>query len=193
MKKTLPILLLLLLFSCDNSEYKTIDFGSFEITVPRNWKKYEQKGIDSYVGGLITNEEDTLSFDLGWYSGDLTRNMELLVFNKTEYSKLSKKHKSELENVKHLIVENYFTSNYDPKDYHKYDFIEDSVNCFGAKFIFPRVKGFGYSGIFIDSLKGDGETEYKTSMSFYGRDLSDATREKFFNALKNMRLTKYCN
>ncbi len=60
MRKTLSILILLLIFSCEKSEYKTIDFGSFEITVPKNWKEYEVKGIDSYVGGLVTNEQDTL-------------------------------------------------------------------------------------------------------------------------------------
>ena len=74
MRKTLSILISLLILSCDKSDNKTIDYGAFEITVPKSWSEYEIKGIDSYVSGLITDKNDTLIFDLGWYSPDLTKN-----------------------------------------------------------------------------------------------------------------------
>ena len=192
MRKTLSILILLLIFSCEKSEYKTIDFGSFEITVPQNWKEYEVKGIDSYVGGLVTNEQDTLIFDLGWYSGDLTKNIEILVFSKTEYSEFSEKQKSRLEKVKHLIVDDEFTAEYDAKEYLKYKFTKDSIACFSAKFIEPTNKGFGASGIYIDSLKGSRKNHNKTSMSFYGNDLSESAQTEFFKALKKMEFNDYC-
>jgi len=192
MKRSILTLTLLLIFSCEKSDYKTIDFGSFEITVPQNWKEYEVKGIDSYVGGLITSEKDTLIFDLGWYSGDLTKNNEILVFDKTEYSELSKKQKSKLEKVKHLIVDDKFTAAYDTKEYLKYKYTKDSIACFSAKIIKPTNKGFGASGIYIDSLKGSRETHNKTSMSFYGNDLSESTQAEFFKALKKMTFKDYC-
>ncbi len=43
------------------------NFGAFSIDIPKDWKKIEYQGIDSYVGG-ITNGTDSLTFDYGWYS-----------------------------------------------------------------------------------------------------------------------------
>ena len=46
-----------------------LNFGTFNIKLPSDWKKIEFNGIDSYVGG-ITNGIDSLTFDYGWYSYD---------------------------------------------------------------------------------------------------------------------------
>jgi hypothetical protein len=192
MRKTVSILILLLILSCKKSDYKTINFGSFGITVPQNWKEYELKGIDSYVGGLITSEKDTLIFDLGWYSGDLTKNIDILVFEKTEYSKFSETLKNRLEKVKHLVVADKFTDEYDAKDYLKYKFTKDSIDCYLVKFIKPTNRGFGASGIYIDSLKGGGMNSGKTRLSFYGNDLSESTQSEFFKALKKMKFKDNC-
>ena len=192
MRKTLSILILLLILSCDKSDNKTIDYGAFEITVPKTWSEYEIKGIDSYVSGLITNKNDTLIFDLGWYSPDLTKNPELLVFEESEYAEFTNEQKEKLKGTKHLVVADYTSADFQPKDYLKYEFEIDSIDCFEAKFIKPRNKGFGASGIYIDSLKGGGLNSNKTRLSFYGNNLSDSTQVEFFKALKTIKLTKYC-
>lgn len=192
MRKTLSLIILILFFSCEKSEYKTVDFDAFEITVPSSWKKHKAKGIDSYVSGLITDKNDTLIFDLGWYSGDLTKNNRVLVFDKIEYSEFSEKQKNRLKQMKHLIVDDNLTAEYDAKDYLAYEFTKDSIDCFEAKFITPTNKGFGASGIYIDSLKGGGSNSNKTRLSFYGNDLSESTQAEFFKALKNMQLKEYC-
>ncbi|MBF8149384.1 hypothetical protein ITJ86_05715 [Winogradskyella sp. F6397] len=192
MRKTLSILILLLILSCDKSENKTIDYGAFEITVPKSWSEYEIKGIDSYVSGLITDKNDTLIFDLGWYSPDLTKNPEVLVFEQSEYAEFSDKQKKQLENVKHLVIEDFLTAEYDAKDYFKYEYKLDSIDCFVAKFIKPKNKGFGASGIYIDNLKNGRPNSNKTSLSFYGNNLSDSTQTEFFKALKSIKLTEYC-
>ncbi|GAA4279992.1 hypothetical protein [Gaetbulibacter aestuarii] len=192
MRKTLSILILILILSCEKSDYKTIDYEAFEITVPKNWSEYEINGIDSYVSGLITDKNDTLIFDLGWYSPDLTKNPEVLVFEQSEYAEFSEKQKKLLKNVKHLVIEDFLTVEYDAKDYLKYEFQTDIIDCFVAKFIKPKNKGFGASGIYIDSLKGGGPNSNKTSLSFYGNNLSDSTQVEFFRALKTIKLTKYC-
>lgn len=181
-----------MIFSCSKREYKTIDFGQIEITVPSSWNKYKKKGIDSYISGLITNKNDTLIFDLGWYSGDLTRNNEVLVFDKSEYAKFTKEQKKQLETTKHLVVDDFLTTEYDAKDYLKYEYELDSIDCFQTKFIKPKNKGFGASGIYIDSLKGGGPNSNKVRLSFYGNGLSDSTQVEFFKALKSIKLTKYC-
>jgi hypothetical protein len=192
MRKTLSTLILILILSCDKSENKTIDYGAFEITVPRSWSEYEIKGIDSYVSALITDKNDTLIFDLGWYSPDLTKNPELLVFEESEYAEFTAEQKEKLKGTKHLVVADYTSADFQAKDYLKYEFEIDSIDCFEAKFIKPKNKGFGASGIYIDSLKGGGPNSNKTRLSFYGNNLSDSTQVEFFKALKSIRLTKYC-
>ncbi|WP_157449799.1 hypothetical protein [Croceitalea dokdonensis] len=192
MRKMLSILILLLILSCDKSDNKTIDYGAFEITVPKTWLEYEIKGIDSYVNGLITDKNDTLIFDLGWYSPDLTKNPELLVFEESEYAEFTTEQKEKLKGTKHLVVADYTSADFQAKDYLKYEFEIDSIDCFEAKFIKPKNKGFGASGIYIDSLKGGGPNSNKTRLSFYGNDLSDSTQVEFFKALKSIKLTKYC-
>ncbi|WP_299316119.1 hypothetical protein, partial [uncultured Aquimarina sp.] len=102
------------------------------MTIPSSWKKHKIKGIDSYASGLVTNENDTLTFDLGRYSPDLSKNPEVLVFEKSEYSEFTKKQKEQLKKVKHLVVNDFLTTKYDAKDYLKYEFEIDSIDCFEA-------------------------------------------------------------
>jgi hypothetical protein len=40
-------------------------------------ESYLSLGADSYVGGIAIDEKDTIEFDLGWYSYDLTEYQEL--------------------------------------------------------------------------------------------------------------------
>lgn len=86
MKKLLTIITICILsFSCtkenkidsstrqsqsDNLDHE-IDYRAFKIKVPEGWEKIELQGIDSYVGGIVTNHQDTITFDLGWYSNRL--------------------------------------------------------------------------------------------------------------------------
>lgn len=72
MNQRLILILLILTASCstNTSEWQVLDFGVFKLKTPRGWTKIEEKGIDSYVGGL-TNGKDSLWFDYGWYSPDI--------------------------------------------------------------------------------------------------------------------------
>jgi hypothetical protein len=72
MTQRLISILLILTISCNTntSEWQTLDFGAFKLKTPHGWNKFEQEGIDSYVGGL-TNGKDSLYFDFGWYSPDI--------------------------------------------------------------------------------------------------------------------------
>ncbi len=49
----------------------TIDLGRFSVITPVAFKYVKLEGVDSFVG-LITDGTDSLSFDFGWYSNDLT-------------------------------------------------------------------------------------------------------------------------
>ena len=185
-------MIVILIFACQKPEYKMVDFKAFEMIVPSDWSKHTIKGIDSYVRGLITDKNDTLIFDLGWYAGDLSKNNEILVFDKPEYSEFTEKQKRQLEKVKHLVVDDFLNTEYNEKDYLKYEYELGDIDCFQAKFIRPKNKGFGASGIYIDSLKGGEPNSNKIRLSFYGNNLSDSTQADFFKALKSIKLIKYC-
>ena len=191
MNKPLSILISLLICSCASLKYKTIDFGAFEITVPEKWNKYERKGIDSYVGGIITDKRDTLKFDYGWYSGDISTDFPM-VYDKESLAELSKREKELLPQTKHLIVEDLFYSNVDFKEYLKYNVEYDTIECFPAKIITPKNKGYGGTGIYIDSLSGSRIDYNKTKLSFYGWYLNDKTQKEFIKALKTLRFEDKC-
>ena len=191
MRKTLSILILLLIISCTQREYKTIDFGQFEITVPENLNKYEAKGIDSYVGGIITETNDTLDFDFGMYSGDLSRSDFPMVYDSLGLAELTEKELELLPKTKHLIVDS-ITGDIDFKEYLQYQFEYDSIDCFQAKIITPRNKGFGGTGIYIDSLTGTKRNFDKIKFGFYGFYLKEQVQAEFLKALKTLKFKKYC-
>ncbi|MEM6718204.1 MAG: hypothetical protein AAF611_02715 [Bacteroidota bacterium] len=190
MNRLYCFLILLFLISCANQEYKTIQFRGFELTVPQSWEKYNNKGIDSYVGGIITDENDTLSFDLGMYSGDFSN--AILIFTNEELESFSTEKREKLKKINYLRYED-LNESHSIKDYLQYTSFVDSIDCFVAKFIQPKYQGFGWSGIYIDSMQTvrEGYT-YTTKLSFYGEDLSNKTQTKFFKALQTMKLTAYC-
>jgi len=191
MKKLLSISILLIIFSCSKKEYKTIDFGKFEITVPENWSKYEAIGIDSYVGGIITETNDTLSFDFGMYSSDLSKKDFPLLYDSLRLAELTKKERSLLPKTKHIIVDS-ITEDIDFQEYLQYQFEYDSIDCFQAKIITPRNKGFGGSGIYIDSLKGTKDNFNKIRFGFYGWYLNDNVQSEFIKALKTLKFKNNC-
>ena len=72
MKNQLKIMFLfsLLLLSCTKDKLsETLDFGHFTMEVPANWKSFSSQGYDSKTGG-ITNGQDKLTYDYGWYAYD---------------------------------------------------------------------------------------------------------------------------
>ncbi len=66
-------ILLFLTASCKTktNQGQTLDYGVFKLNTPQGWTILKEQGIDSYYGGL-TNGKDSLWFDYGWYSVDLS-------------------------------------------------------------------------------------------------------------------------
>ena len=54
----------------DIDGWHTIQTGRFEIQTPVEFKFFRKRGIDSFIGG-ITDKNDTISFDYGYYSSSL--------------------------------------------------------------------------------------------------------------------------
>ena len=177
------------MISCESSESKILDFNSFEIEVPKDWKKLKLKGIDSYVGGIITKSNDTLIFDLGYYSGDVSTNSGEMVYDSIFISELKKGENNSSSPKLNMRIDSIFES-LDTKKYRRYNVKYDSIDCFSAKIITSEIKGFSATGIYIDELKkGDINA---TRFSFYGNRLSDSVQKQFLKALKSLNFKAYC-
>ena len=68
----------------------------------------------------------------------------------------------------------------------------DSIDCFKAKIITPKNKGYGGSGIYIGNLTGKEEKQNEIGIGFYGWYLNEKTQAEFIKALKTLRFEKYC-
>ena len=77
------IILMILSIGCeDPHRTKKMDFGLFTLDVPYKWQQVRKNGIDSYVGAIAIDKSDTLYFDLGMYSNNLTEpNIENYLFH----------------------------------------------------------------------------------------------------------------
>ena len=64
--------------------------GAFQIEAPNGWIKIMVHGIDSYVGKIAIDQNDTLMFDFGYYSSDL-KEREPDDYEVNDYSKYSKR------------------------------------------------------------------------------------------------------
>ncbi len=81
-----------------------LDFDAFQIKAPTNWYKIELKGIDSYVGG-ISDGIDTLVFDYGRYSSNLSEDFEQQLYSDdTINGKVSVVTKPKIKGKANLVV-----------------------------------------------------------------------------------------
>jgi|SRR5690606_6031842 len=180
MRKFYVILILLFfVISCANNKKEThiLDFKRFTIEVPKNWKKIKLKGIDSQVGGIISNDNDTMFFDLGMYSWDLD-NYEKSIMPRSVWDSL-KKNIPIIDSSNYIIVEDYEV---DLEIYRTQDTKWDTIDGYLAKMIFPIHTGKGLSGIYIDSLNSD-----KIRFNLYGIDLKPKNEKLFLEAIQTIK------
>lgn len=68
MNLRLITIIVILVVSCKTktAKWQTLDFDDFKLKAPSDWRKFNDQGVDAYVGGL-TNGHDSLWFYYGWY------------------------------------------------------------------------------------------------------------------------------
>jgi hypothetical protein len=179
MKSLLIILIAFYINSCKeptlNKEVRTLDFGEFSIVTPKFWKKIKLKSIDSYAGGIAIDETDTLYFDLGRYSNDLSEYVEL-----------------KMEDGKTYYIDAYDTAQnvtlYDSTNKDKVvksKITWETINGRRAKLLTPIKSGIGTTGIYIDSLRTDTLTFYK--FNFYGTNLKSKNEILTLTAIRTIK------
>ena len=170
------------LISCSEtkstSKTKTLDFGTFTIETPSGWKKIKGQGVDSYIGGIAIDESDTIEFDLGWYSNDLTEYQEV-----------------KMDDGKTYYISSYDTA-YSPtlvdsanKDkVVKSNVTWETVDGRQAKILSPIKVGIGTTGIYIDSLWQAGPDVDKFNL--YGTNLKPGNEKAVLTAFKTLKFHK---
>jgi len=183
MQKLLKILIISAgLISCSETkttvETKTLDFGAFTIETPSGWTKIKAQGVDSYVGRIAIDDNDTLEFDLGWYSNDLTEYQEV-----------------KMEDGKTYYISSNDTA-YNPtlvvsvnKDkVVKSNVAWNTIDGRRAKVLSPIKSGTGTTGIYIDILWKEGSDVDKFNL--YGTNLKPTNEKAALSAFKTLRFHK---
>jgi hypothetical protein len=161
-----------------SNDKQVMDFGRFTIHTPKGWTKIKAQGVDSYVGRIAIDARDTLDFDLGWYSDDLTEYQEVKLFNgKTYYL-------------------NAYDTAYSPTLFdsaNKDKVIRsriawDTIDGRRAKILSPIKPGVGITGIYIDSLWKAGID--RDRFNLYGTNLQPANEKAVLAAIQTLRFKK---
>lgn len=178
-------IILLTLLSCTDKqkpETKTLDFGEFKIDVPSTWQQVKADGIDSYVGLMIPDNGDTVSFDLGWYSSSLEEEYNFMVQNGDVFLRREITRDSG-------VYEFYGTA--DTVDIEKFKVNNISwttIDGKRAKLIQPKNTGTGMTGIYFDSLWAAGSGTDRFQMN--GTDLHPDNERQLLKAFETLKFTK---
>jgi hypothetical protein len=141
------------------------------------------QGVDSYVGGIVTDARDTLSFDLGWYSNKLYEGFPYIL----DSSSINSIDTNVVDINSIIFVKD--GHKIDPDKYIKNNISWDTVDGYKAKIVFPRKSGTGTTGIYIDSLWKSGSGIDKFNL--YGEDLGSNNEKQLLKSVKTIKFKKH--
>ena len=174
------ILFLLFLFSCQNKTTKTIDFSVFEIQVPNSWEKIKLKGIDSNVGAIITSENDTIFYDYGYYSNDLSENPIII---DEKMSTFFKDNNKDYDKSEFIIVKNLDSINIENYKLNKE--IRAVIANRNCKIVSPKKIGDGMTGIYFDNVTKSSTEKIKFNLVAY--NLNEENNKLLLEAFKSIK------
>lgn len=157
---------------------KVMDFGAFTIEAPGHWSRMILHGIDSYIGAIVIDSTDTLTFDLGWYANDLEEYQEVIAPDGRIY-----------------FISSYDTA-YNPTLFDsanrdkvvKSRISWDTIDGRRAKILSPIKPGAGITGIYIDSLWKSGFDHDRFNL--HGKDLKPVNEKAVLEALRTLKFKK---
>ncbi|KAB2916170.1 MAG: hypothetical protein F9K23_08650 [Bacteroidetes bacterium] len=178
-KEYIFLLILIFIFSqCkDKTSLHSINAGSFNIQTPKSWKIVEEKSFDSFVAGIITNTNDTIIIEQGFYSPMLTEQ---------EPTILPVNMKKELV-LKGLDTSSLiFSDELDRDKFRKQNVNFIHIDNHEAKLVYPRRIGNGIVGVYFDSI-GNNPNMGTVKLSIYGKNLDSTIQLDLINAIKSIK------
>lgn len=170
------------LISCNKSNYKTIQFRSFSMEIPKDWKKVKLGGIDSEVGGIITPNNDTLIYNYGLLaSSDYNFSSEI---TDTIFTTILKKNPDlELEKISELYINKLHKTNIDSIVQSKYQISYIVIDQQKAKLI--QSNPHKLIAVYMDTIKNS-----TSKFNFIGYNLDEKSQEEFINSVKTIKFKK---
>jgi hypothetical protein len=157
-----------------------LNCGRFEIEVPKTWDTVKQKNIGRYLGQIAIDNTDTLNFELGWYSDDLTERPDYRIEEEGIYLLNEKKSNDT------LIYEFVGTKDsIDVKDFYKDSVSWTTIDRRKAILVLPKKSGLGTTGVYIDSLWTVGSEKYQFQIN--GKNLKMDNQRLFLEAIRTLR------
>ena len=168
----------------DISSFKSIGFGQFELKVPKDWKKIEAQGIDSYVIQLVSSDLDTISSDLGFYSNDLSPYDTLPSFlDRSFYNSLSESDLADFQENGIIIYDEWNTI--DREAYLKTTEEYYLVDGYKSRIVTPKTSGISFTGIYIEKLSESYGRPIKFNM--YGNNLTRRSEIELLHAISTLK------
>jgi hypothetical protein len=174
------LFVVIIFFSCGGNS-KMLDMGPFTMKVPDNWKLIKEKGTDSFVGEIVIDKTDTVSFDLGRYSNPLDEEKPYMVEGNRVH--LINKEKSK----PHSTVYDYYgqADTILLEKFLKNKTTFEKIDGKNVKIIRPKKPGHGMTGIFIDSLRINDSGIIRFQLN--GTDLKPQNEELLLKALMTIK------
>jgi hypothetical protein len=170
------------LISCNQPKNKIgkhiLNFGSFNIETPETWKLIRNDvPYDSYVGSIAVDAKDTIYFDLGLHSNDLTEYVKMNNGDSVLFY-LRDDTNNHLVRGDSLTIDSLVKS----KSYW------DTLDHRKAKIFIPKLSGTGTTGVYIDSLWKVGVNIDKFNL--YGINLNPLTEELLLESVKTLKFVR---
>lgn len=153
---------------------------------PKNWEYSKARGIDSYVGNIVIDKKDTISFDYGYYSYDLEESFDYYISNDSIY--IPQKNLDVSDTVNKNIYKFYAIS--DTIDIReklsKCVFYYEIINNRNAKIAVPKKIGLGRTGVYFKSISDSSKMKLEIS----GLNLSKKNHRAFLKAIETIKFIK---
>lgn len=181
MKSRQLIIVLLLLglsYACktkSKENLKLIQFNLFVMTVPANWDKIEDFGIDSYVAGL-SNGDDTIHIEIGQINPFIE---DIRIYPLSEKAKRPHSRQGAT-----IVFSDDPERDYRLGIYNKYVSRFDTIDNYLSKITYPKEETKGLSEVFFGDIKHD------TDLLIRSPGLSVQSRKDFFEMIKTIRFSQ---
>ena len=181
MKILNPLIISLLLLTFIGE--KEMDFGAFSMKTPENWTYIKQRGIDSFVGKIALDKNDTLRFDYGLYSSKLEEDLGFIITKDSVFTYEENEDKND-------TVNRYVQKFYAKRDtlviekLYKTEYSFEVINNLNAKIVKPKKTGIGLTGVYFESTRPNGK-----GMRFQisGYNLSEENEKEFLKAIRSLK------
>ncbi|MFD0749785.1 hypothetical protein ACFQZS_06505 [Mucilaginibacter calamicampi] len=154
--------------------------------VPKNWKRVDVKGIDSFVGRIDIDSAKSIGFNMGWYCDNLEEgkftdyynidfgnvyipdtSKKRATDNTTYWKYFGKADRATIAKVKRQVS------------------VYTNIDQYRAKIVTPKVTGIGITGVYIDSLWKAGDSP--EGFVLCGENLTFKQQRQLLSAIKTLR------